>query len=69
MISKHNSLRSENLYRVYLTDIMYLHGKGQTLTYRYSEMLRPVGESSGMSGDDIAYEVITKMGLTFKEGG
>lgn len=52
----------DTAYRFYVTDGMYLHGKGQTFGSRFCDLIRP-RITDTRSGDEIAADVIERLGL------
>lgn len=54
----------EMAYRVYVTDCLFYQGQNQRLTSRFVDLLnRKVDDRDG---DEIAIDVIDKLGLRFK---
>lgn len=59
----------EKSFRIYLADSYYLQANNQMFSQRYSEIVGDMYSKDSRTGDEIAEEIITKLGLSFKEGG
>ncbi len=56
----------QHSYRVYVTDMLYAQGHNQTLTAKWSDLIkRNTGPEK--SAEEIVQETIMKAGLTLKE--
>ena len=69
VIAEHNSrMRTEN-YRVYVTDMLKLFAEftGATVEARYADLLK-AEDVEQVSGDEVALDVIKKLGLKVKNG-
>lgn len=54
----------DKIYRIYVTRSLQLAPQGGWVEPLYTDVLQPKPE---LTGEDIAIDVITKAGLTFKE--
>lgn len=57
----------EGAYRIYITDMLYYQARGQSLTIRYDDMIHPKPQDT-RTAEEIADDIITKFGLTRKDG-
>lgn len=60
--SKYNQYKTDQAYRIYITDSLYANGQGKALTARYYDLIHPK-EIDPRSGDEIALDVINRLGL------
>lgn len=70
VVAEHNNRMKDETYKVYVGDLLKCLAEswGANIPYRYADMIDPQTEEQE-SGDDIAYEVITKLGLKVKTDG
>lgn len=54
-------------YRIYVTDMMYLHGQNKTSLIRFEDQLKRKN-ADNRTGDEIADDVIKRAGLTLVNG-
>ena len=54
------------IYRIYVSDTLYYQGQNKVLNVRYFDLLNPPKEET-RSGDEIALEVINRIGLKINE--
>lgn len=62
MIAKYNSHVEDEIFRNYMASILYWQGQGKTLTVTYEEYRHPKPVDD-RTGDEIALDVINKLGL------
>lgn len=55
-------------YRIYITDSLYAFGQGKVMSERFINLIKSE-ESDGRSGDEVAADVINRLGLKVKEDG
>lgn len=58
--------RKELAYRIYITDTLYYRSDNKKLTKRYVDMIAKSKPQDTRSGDEIAEEIINKLGLKVK---
>lgn len=70
VVAEHNNRMKGEIYKFYVSDLLKCLAEswGANIHYRYADMIDPQTEEQ-KSGDDIAYEVITKLGLKGKTDG
>lgn len=51
-------------YRFYVSDSLFYYGQNKHLVKRYAEIIKP-RQVDNRSGDEIAEDVITRLGLKF----
>lgn len=57
-------------YRIYVTDCFYLQGQQKVFQERWSDLMDINDQNvDERSADEIAFDIMSKAGLTFKEGG
>lgn len=57
-------LDEEEAYRYYVTDCLYYLRRDKTLSRRFYDMVKnPVAKADNRTGDEIAADLIKKMGL------
>ena len=54
------------IYRIYVTDMLYHRAQRKTLTVRYEDVIHPKPVDN-RTGDEIAEDVIKRLGLRIKE--
>ena len=55
-------------YRFYVTDSLSYAPQNKYITERFADMIkRPLGKADNRTGDEIAVDVISRLGLRFKE--
>lgn len=62
MIAKYNSHVEDEIFRNYMASILYWQGQGKTLTVTYEEYRHPKPVDN-RTGDEIALDIINKLGL------
>lgn len=62
VLAKYKEKQEELAYRIYLTDSLYYQSEGKRLTTRYMDMIKPKPVDN-RTGDEIAYDVIKRLGL------
>ena len=70
VVCEHNKRSKEEAYRIYVGDLLKCLAEtwGAQIHYRYTDMIAPQVEEQ-KSGDEVALEVITKLGLKGKTDG
>ena len=61
--AKYADHQREAAYRVYITDSFYLQGQGKAFSKRFYELIKQRRATDNRTGDEIAADVINKMGL------
>lgn len=71
VVAEHNSRAKEEGYRLYMSDLMKCLAEvmGVTVNYRYADTVAKPEKEDERTGDEIALEVITKLGLKGKSDG
>lgn len=54
------------IYRIYVSDTLYYQGQNKVLNVRYFDLVNPPKDET-RSGDEIALEVINRIGLKINE--
>lgn len=67
VLSTYKREQKENAYRIYVTDSLQTAPQNKYVGYRWADLFNKRENNDGRSGDEIAAEVITKVGLSFKE--
>ena len=69
MIAEHDNRMHEKVYRSYMADLLKVlcESMGATVTERYIDLITDEPEEETKTGDEIALEVITRVGLKVKE--
>ena len=69
VVAEHNSRMREENYRIYVTDMLKLLAsiKGTTVDIRYADLIE-IKDVEQKSGDEVALDVIKKLGLKVKNG-
>lgn len=67
VISHYSLSAKEESYRIYITDTLYLQGQNKRLSVRYADIINKRKKEDTRSGDEIALEVIEKLGLKVKQ--
>ena len=58
----------EDMYRIYVTDTMYLNGENKRFNYRFIDIINgKVKLPDQRSGDEIAEDVFKRAGITLGE--
>jgi len=70
VVAEHNKRTKDEAYKVYASDLLKCLAEtwGAQIPYRYADMITPQAEEQ-KSGDEIALEIITKLGLKGKADG
>lgn len=70
VVAEHNKRAKDEAYRIYVGDLLKCLAEtwGAQIPYRYADMIAPQEEEQ-KSGDEVAIEVITKLGLKGKTDG
>lgn len=61
-VSRFKKDNEERIYRIYMTDSLYYQGRNMTTASRYIDLIKPQ-KVDNRTGDEIANDVIAKMGL------
>lgn len=77
VLARYNEKQRAEIYRIYITDCLQLIAEntakrveGQYLTKRYVDIVDGTAQAEdNRSGDEIAADVIQRLGLSFSEGG
>ncbi len=71
VVAEYNRRMEENVYRGYVCDLLKCVAEfvGTDVPYRYAELVSPPKEASEKTGDEVALEVIDKLGLKVKTHG
>ena len=69
MTARYNAEIEEKNWRIYLADSVYLHAYGEMFKERYSELIDTQRQKDDRNGNEVAKDIMTKFGLTFKQGG
>ena len=69
VVAEHHKRAKDEAYRIYVGDLLKCLAEtwGAQIPYRYADMIAPQEEQK--SGDEVAIEVITKLGLKGKTDG
>lgn len=67
VVARYNSIQREEAYRIYISDTLYHQGRQECLTKRYADIIG-LGheETDERSGNEIAEDIISRMGLKVK---
>ena len=63
MTARIKEAHKEQTFRTYISDTLYYHEHQMALTVRYGELLNSGTKVDNRSGDEIAKDVITRLGL------
>lgn len=63
MTARIKEAHKEQTFRTYISDTLYYHERQMALTVRYGELLNNGPKADNRSGDEIAKDVITRLGL------
>ena len=77
VLARYNEKQRAEVYRIYLTDCLQLiaentakHVEGRYINKRYIDIVDGAARAeSDKDGNEIAMEVIQRLGLSFSEGG
>lgn len=61
-MAKYSAMQKELAYRIYITDSLYYHAENKRISKRFYDVINPPAEDN-RSGDEIALDVINKLGL------
>ena len=62
VLAKTTEERTREAYRIYVTDMLFYQAQDMRLTARYEDLIRPK-RTDTRTGDEIALDVITRLGL------
>lgn len=65
--ARYEEQQRELAYRIFVTDSLQNIPQNKYLTVRYKDLIYPKKEDT-RTGDEVALQVITKLGLTFAGG-
>lgn len=63
MTARIKEAHKEQTFRTYISDTLYYHERHMALTVKYGELLNNGSKADNRSGDEIAEDVITRLGL------
>lgn len=63
MTARIKEAHKEHTFRTYISDTLYYHERQMALTVKYGELLNNGHKADNRSGDEIAKDVITRLGL------
>lgn len=63
MTARIKEAHKEHAFRTYVSDTLYYHERQMALTVKYSELLNSGYKVDNRDGDEIAQDVITRLGL------
>lgn len=64
MTAKLNEHIADEIYKRYIADSLYYQGHGKVLTTMYNDLIDPKPVDN-RSGDEVAMDVINKLGLKY----
>lgn len=67
VVARFQTEQRETAYRIYVTDMLYLHGQNKTSSVRFEEIIKRK-DADNRTGDEIADDVINRAGLTLING-
>ena len=62
VLAKFKQKNDDQAYRIYVTDALYASGNNKAMSKRYFELIKPE-MTCNRSGDDVALDVIKRLGL------